>query len=101
MIISESELKKIRHIFSKMIPTFFHPFTCKGPKGLPSREETCKSLVIYKSLHGWIFKDSFFHISCSIDQLSRLSHVFGSQLNRARKGLSRAVGAKSRQSKNS
>ena len=26
---------------------------CKGPKGLPSREETCKSLVIYKSLHGY------------------------------------------------
>ena len=66
MIISESELKKIRHIFSEMIPTFFHPFTCKGPKGLPSREETCKSLVIYKSLHGWIFKDSFFHIRLSI-----------------------------------
>ena len=54
MIISESELKKIRHIFSEMIPTFFHPFTCKGPKGLPSREETCKSLVIYKSLHGYL-----------------------------------------------
>ena len=24
MIISESELKKIRHIFSEMIPAFFH-----------------------------------------------------------------------------
>ena len=50
---------------------YLYFFIIKGPKVLPSREETCKSIVIYKSLHGYLRVFFFSHQALYIFRVER------------------------------